>query len=117
MNSAAFQIVVIGIKGTVLGLDAQSGSEVWRQDLKGIDFVNLVVSGDQVLASTKGEIFCLDRGSGMIRWHNPLKGLGRGLVTIAAGDSSATMAIHRERLQREEAAAASAAAAGAAASA
>ena len=76
------QPLIIGIKGTVLALDQTKGEEIWRTPLKGGDFVNLTVVGEQVLATTRGEIFCLDK-NGAILWHNPLKGLGHGLVTVA----------------------------------
>ena len=59
--------IYVGIRGTVLALDRATGSEAWRADLKGSDFVNLVLDGDRVLAATKGEeFFCLDAVTGKI---------------------------------------------------
>jgi len=97
--------VFIGIKGTVLALDRETGEEVWRTPLKGSGFVNVVVDGGDVLASTRGEVFCLDPATGEIRWDNPLRGLGYGLVTFA-GASVAPLA--EERRRREQAAASAA---------
>jgi len=78
-------LLIIGIKGTVLALDAETGAEVWRTPLKGSDFTNLTLTraGDRVLAATRGEVFAIDALTGNPLWHNPLKGLGLGLVTFA----------------------------------
>jgi outer membrane protein assembly factor BamB len=81
--------IYIGIRGTVLALDRSRGVEIWRADLKGSDFVNVVLDGDRVLAATKGEVFCLDSTTGKILWNNELKGLGRGLMTVVTANSGA----------------------------
>jgi outer membrane protein assembly factor BamB len=100
-------VIFIGIKGTVAALDRATGEGVWLTELKGSDFVNLVLDGDNLYATTKGEVFCLDPTTGAIRWHNPLKGLGWGLVTIAtpSGGQVTSMA---EKRRRDQAAAAAA---------
>jgi len=103
--------LLIGIQGTVLALDRESGAEIWRTKLKGIGFVNVVLFGGQVLATTSGEIFCLDHGKGEILWHNPLKGLGRGLVTVATDSGSSSTACCEQVLEAEAASAGAAAAA------
>ena len=100
------QLVFIGIKGTALALDRATGRELWRTDLKGSDFVNMVLDGGDLFATTHGEIFCLDPVTGRIRWNNPLKGLGWGLVTIAAPEASSVAAMAAYRRQQEAAAAA-----------
>src|SRR5271156_3687402 len=79
--------IYIGIRGTVLALDRSRGVEIWRADLKGSDFVNVVLDGDRVLAATKGEVFCLDSTTGKVLWNNELKGLGRGLMTMVTVNS------------------------------
>jgi hypothetical protein len=97
--------IVIGIAGTVVALGRSTGQEVWRTNLKGGDFTNVVLQDGDLFATTKGELFCLDPATGSIRWQNPLKGLGRGLVTIAsAGGQQAVLMC--EKRQRDEAAAA-----------
>jgi hypothetical protein len=53
-------------------------SEIWRSELKGIDFVNVVFQDGDLYATTKGELFRLDPATGKILWQNPLKGLGWG---------------------------------------
>jgi outer membrane protein assembly factor BamB len=100
------QVVFIGIKGTALALDRATGRELWRTDLKGSDFVNTVLDGGDLFATTHGEIFCLDPATGRIRWNNPLKGLGWGLVTIAPSEASSVAAMAAYRRQQEAAAAA-----------
>jgi len=101
-------ILFVGIKGRVVGIDTATGEEVWRQHLKGGDFVSVALEDGQVYAATHGELFCLDPSTGHIRWRNPLKGLGWGLVTIAPGGSPATIVAEKRRRQQQAAAAAAA---------
>jgi outer membrane protein assembly factor BamB len=96
-------LVYIGIRGHALALDRANGREVWKTQLKGADFVNVALHGDDVLASSRGELFCLDGSSGKIRWHNKLSGLGWGLVSIA-GTGAVTAAETRRRQQARQAA-------------
>jgi outer membrane protein assembly factor BamB len=100
-------LIFIGIAGTVVSLDRATGSEVWRSELKGKDFVNVALQDGDLYATTKGELSCLDPSTGNIRWQNPLKGLGWGLITIAA-TSSQQAVVMREKGQRDETAAAAA---------
>ena len=102
---------IIGIKGTVLALERMTGQELWRTALKGGDFVNVTLAGEQVLATTRGEIYCLDK-AGTILWHNPLKGLGQGLITIATEASSTQAAVCAEKQRQDAPVAAAAAGAG-----
>jgi outer membrane protein assembly factor BamB len=109
--------IYLGIKGSVVAVDAASGQQLWAAHLKGHEFVNVVLDGDNLYAATHGEIFCLDPKTGERRWHNPLKGFGWGLVSIAAESisPSALLSLVAEKRRREaQAAAASTAAAGAA---
>jgi outer membrane protein assembly factor BamB len=100
--------IYIGIHGDVIALDRTTGQQLWKTELKGTDFVNLMLDNDRVLAATKGEIFCLDAATGQLIWRNDLPGEGRGLVTIAtASGSSASMPPMHEK-QRQDKAAASA---------
>lgn len=106
----------IGISGTVLAIDRGTGQTVWESELKGSDFVNVVIDDGQLYAATKGELFCLDPATGDVKWQNALTGFGRGLVTIApAGGSGIT--VMNEKRRRDAAAASSAAAASGAAAA
>ena len=109
------EAIYIGIRGTVLALDRSNGAEIRRADLRGSDFVNVVLDGDRVLAATKGELFCLDSTTGKILWNNELKGLGRGLmtiVTISSPISSIVPNVAKKRRDDEAAAGAAVAATG-----
>jgi outer membrane protein assembly factor BamB len=103
-------VIFIGIKGTVVALDRATGEAVWMTELKGWDFVNLVIDGDNLYATTKGEIFCLDPRTGELRWHNRLRGLGHGLVTIATANGGQTVSMAEKRRRDQTAAAAGGAA-------
>lgn len=102
-------LIFVGIKGSVVALYRTTGQIAWAASLKGVDFVNLVLEDDKVLATCSGEIYCLDALAGKVLWHNPLKGFGRGLATIATdknpGGNPSSMA---EKRRRDEAASAAA---------
>lgn len=102
-------VIFIGIKGTVAALDRATGEAVWMTELKGADFVNLVIDDDNLYATTKGEIYCLDPTSGNLRWHNRLSGMGWGLVTIATANGGQVISMAEKR-RRDQAAAAGGAA-------
>jgi len=112
-------LIFIGIKGSVVALYRDTGQEAWATRLKGMDFVNVVMERDKVLATAWGEIFCLDALGGNVLWHNPLKGYGRGLATIATEDNpgNSNASVLSEKHRRAAAAAAGGAAGAAAASA
>lgn len=65
-----------------MALYRDTGQQAWATHLKGMDFVNVVLEDDKLLATCAGELFCLDAVAGTGLWHNPLKGYGRGLATI-----------------------------------
>jgi outer membrane protein assembly factor BamB len=97
-------LVYLGIKGTVMALDRRTGVVIWQTRLKGWNFVNVVLDGDAVLATTQGEIYCLDALSGQVRWNNPLTGMGFGLVTVAgAGISSSLVPFAQAHAQQAQA--------------
>ncbi len=106
----ALNIIYLGIKGNVVALNRATGEELWRTTLKGSDFVNVVLDGNQLYATTKGEIFCLDTATGEPRWHNKLTGMGTGLITIATPTGSQVLSAQEKR-QRDQAAVAAATAA------
>ena len=100
-----------------MALDSATGQQLWVAELKGTDFVNVVLDGNNLFATTRGEIFCLDPQSGGIRWHNPLRGYGLGLVTMAGeGIPQNTTAVAAEKRRRDQQQASAASSAGAAAS-
>lgn len=101
-------MVVIGIKGTVLAVDRDTGETLWSAALKGSDFVNVMLDGSDVFASSKGRLYRLDAGTGEIRWCNELPGLGWGIVAIAGGSQTAALEEKRRRDAQAAAAASSA---------
>lgn len=95
-------VVHIGIKGTVLALNRATGAIVWETNLKGSDFVNLVLDGGDLLASTRGEVFCLNPANGRLRWNNPLRGYGWGLASFATSDAASRAAVVAEYQRQQE---------------
>jgi outer membrane protein assembly factor BamB len=77
------ELLFIGIKGRVLALDHDTGSEVWRTQI-GSDYVSVTWDGQALFATTSGEIWRLNPRDGSQIWHNALKGLGLGLVSLAS---------------------------------
>src|SRR3974390_653564 len=105
------KIIYLGVKGSVVAIDSATGQIVWSTTLNAADFVNVVLEGDNLFATTRGEIFCLDPKGGGIRWHNPLKGYGLGLITIAGEGipQNAVLGAEKTRRDQEQASAAAAA--------
>ena len=104
----ALNAIYLGIKGAVIALNRATGEELWRTTLKGGDFVNVILDGNQLYATTRGEIFCLDTKTGEPRWHNELKGLGLGLGLISIATPSGSQALTAQEKQMRDAAAAAA---------
>lgn len=107
----AINTIYLGINGTVIALDRSTGIEVWRTTLKGSDFVNVVLDGELIYATTKGEIFCLKALTGEPVWHNTLSGMGRGLICIAPASGNQVLSAQEKRRRDQEAASAAAGAA------
>ena len=106
------ETVFVGIRGSVVALDKNSGGRVWETKLKGGNFVTLLVDGDQVLAGAHGEIFCLDAVTGQVLWHDGLKGYGFGLMSVATANRSSDSSVVAAEHDRQQEADAFAAAAG-----
>jgi len=110
------KIIYLGVKGSVVAIDSATGQSIWSTSLKGAEFVNVVLDGNNLFATTRGEIFCLDPQGGGVRWHNPLKGYGLGLITIAGEGISQNATLAAEKILRDQQQAAAAASASAASS-
>jgi outer membrane protein assembly factor BamB len=94
--------VYVGIKGTAVALDPNTGAILWKTRLTGSQFVNLVSDGERVFAVNQGEVYCLDARTGAILWHNPLKGLGLGIASLVAGKESSMGAAEAQTAMNEE---------------
>jgi outer membrane protein assembly factor BamB len=111
---AKAELIYLGIRGSVVAMERQSGRRVWETKLKGGAFVTLLVDRDRVLAGTQGEFFCLDAATGNVLWYDPLKGYGLGLMSIATQNGSSNpAAAAAEQTSRADDGASAAAAAGA----
>jgi len=101
--------VFIGTKGTVLAIERSSGETLWTTDLKGSDFVDVMIVDGDLFAASKGRLYRLDPAGGNILWCNELPGMGWNIVSIAGSHSSSAA----EKVKRDQAAAAAAASSGA----
>ena len=103
-------LVFAGIKKSVVALDADSGAELWRTDLRSADFVSVLWDGKALFATNAGEIWRLDPTNGGVMWHNEMSGLGRGLVSLASSRhpnaSDELLAAEKRRRDAAQAAAA-----------
>lgn len=92
MPSDPAAVLYVGIKRSVLALDAATGLVRWSTELPGstfsTGFVTLHVDGAHVFAATAGELTCLDAATGVVRWHNALEGYGLGFATLATANGS-----------------------------
>ncbi len=71
MSSHALDPLYIGVGGHVVAVDARSGVELWRTELKGFQYITTVHPfGDRLFAGAGGVLFRLDPGSGQILWRN-----------------------------------------------
>jgi hypothetical protein len=102
------ELVFIGIRGFVVALNRATGEQLWATQLRGYDFVNVVLQDGLVFATSHGEAFCLEPLTGKLLWHNRLKGFGLGLATIAADGAvqAGGLSLMAEKRRRDQAAAA-----------
>lgn len=96
------KIIYLGIKGSVIAMNAATGEQLWTVHLKSSNFVNVVLDGDNLYATTQGEIFCLDPQTGEGRWHNELKGFGWGLISTAGEGINASPSLLLAELKRQQ---------------
>jgi outer membrane protein assembly factor BamB len=99
-HGSQFRLLIVGIGGTVLGVDPSTGNEVWRRKPKGGDYVTISAVGHRIFAGAKGQLFCLDPADGKLLRHNQLKGMGTGIVSFASNSDVVAVEAH----QAEEAA-------------
>jgi len=95
--ASRLDIVVIGIKGTVLAVDRESGETLWSTELKGSDFVNVTLDGSDVLPRPK---------AGCTGWMRaPARSDGATNCPASAGALSPSLARRRpQRSRRRDAA-------------
>ena len=99
--AARTSAVFVGVKGTVLAIDRASGATIWSTELKGSDFVDVMLVDGELYAASKGRLYRVDPSSGTVLWTNDLPGLGWGIVSIAGSHASGAA----EKVRRDHAAA------------
>jgi outer membrane protein assembly factor BamB len=87
----------------VIAVDRNTGDTLWTSELKGGEFVDVMIVDGDLFAASKGRLYRLDPVTGDVLWRNDLPGLGWGIVSIA-GSHSAPAA---DKLRRDQAAASS----------
>jgi outer membrane protein assembly factor BamB len=109
----AEDIVLIGVKRSVIAYRKDSGERLWTANLAsglGESFVSLIADETRVYAHTRGELRCLDLFTGEELWRDSLAGYGHGVASVAVpGGQCAPTAAAFEKLRQEKAAAAPAA--------
>lgn len=93
----------IGTHGNVIAVDRTTGDTLWKTELKGSEFVDVMIVDGDLIAASKGRVYRLDAATGEILWRNDLPGMGWGIVSIAGSHSGA--AAEKFRRDRDAAAA------------
>src|SRR5262245_58385933 len=100
--AARTSALFVGTRGTVVAVDRASGDGLWATELKGGDFVDVMLVDGELYAASKGRLYRLDPATGAILWRNDLPGLGWGIVSIAGSHPAGAA----EKTRRDAAAAA-----------
>ncbi|MEO7413945.1 MAG: PQQ-binding-like beta-propeller repeat protein [Opitutaceae bacterium] len=103
----AKNILILGIKGSLVAFRRDTGEQLWKVHLKSNEFVTVVTDETRVYAHTKGELHCVDLLTGQTLWSDPLKGLGYDLASIAGPGLSAPSSPTMIEKKRQDHAAAS----------
>jgi len=98
--------LIIGAHGSVIAVDPDTGDTLWTSQLKGGEFVDVMIVDDRLFAASKGRLYRLDPATGDVLWRNDLPGMGWGIVSIAGAHRTGAAA---EKTRRDQAAAAAAA--------
>ncbi|MBI5768603.1 MAG: PQQ-binding-like beta-propeller repeat protein [Verrucomicrobia bacterium] len=101
-------IVLLGVKGTVLAFQKDTGKQLWATHLKSNGFVTTIADDLLVYAHTGGELFCLDLQTGTGLWQNNLPGLGYDVASLALPNQPPPSDAMQEKLRRDQSDAAAA---------
>ena len=74
---------VVALGGRVIGIDQQTGNELWRNEMHGggLSWVAIGVTDEHVYSSASAsKIFCIDRHTGQNIWSAKTTGLGRATI-------------------------------------
>jgi outer membrane protein assembly factor BamB len=86
----------------VIAVDRGTGDTLWTSELKGGEFVDVMIVDGDLFAASKGRLYRLDPATGDVLWRNDLPGRGWGIVSIAGCHGAAAA----DKLRRDQAAAA-----------
>jgi outer membrane protein assembly factor BamB len=78
-------IVIVGINGQVIGIDAASGQQRWQDGLKGGGYgeVALAATDRHVFASAQGSmLFCFNYATGELLWKEETTSSGRASIVV-----------------------------------
>ncbi len=99
-------IILIGVKRTVMALTKGEGRMLWSTKLPGgmgSGFVTVACDGQYVIAHSDGKLHGLDLDSGRVLWSNGLAGYGYGLASICIpGGMSAPSSVSAEEQVRTQ---------------
>ena len=104
MAAARAGAVFVGTHGSVLAIDRTTGETLWTAELKGSDFVDVMIVDGDLFAASKGRLYRIDPASGAVIWRNDLPGMGWGIVSIAGSHAAGAA----EKARRDAAAASAA---------
>ena len=75
--------LVVALGGRVIGIDQQTGNELWRNEMHGggLSWVAIAVTDEYVFSSASAsKIFCINRQTGESPWAAKTTGLGRATI-------------------------------------
>ena len=98
-------ILVLGVKGSVVTFRRDTGAQLWTKPLKSGQFVTVTADEKRIYAHTNGELFCLDLQTGAGLWQSGLPGLGYGTASLALPGVVVTADAVFEKLRQDAAAA------------
>jgi hypothetical protein len=115
MTSFDNSILVVGIAGKVIGFDARTGAELWRNELPGgYDTVELLIGAGWIIAASSGNsITAIDYHRGHTLWtaqhplpvgsvHRPILLTKGGLLFLAKGGELACFSLQGTLLWHSE---------------
>ena len=86
--AARVSALFVGTRGAVVAVDRATGDTLWSTELKGSDFVDVMLVEGELYAASKGRLYRLDTSSGNVLWRNDLPGMGWGIVSIAGSHAA-----------------------------
>ena len=83
--SSPRSVIVLGVRGHVIGKDRATGATLWNHDTDIPTTVTLVVLDDRVFASTGREIWAIEYPSGRLIGRTEIPGTGGRCTLLVDG--------------------------------